>query len=103
VVSIAPRQTRYQSGAKDVQPSKDAQSNRAEQKDLTFRQFWGRALTVSLRNLAFAMSPQGIRKSYRDSPISTAVILLMYVHFLGILPLYMQMGYNTNRNVTGWP
>jgi hypothetical protein len=66
-----------QSSSKKAQQKKDG--GKSEQPKLTFRQFWGRALTVSLRNLAYAMSPRGMRQAYRDSPISTSFILALYV------------------------
>lgn len=65
------------SSGKTQQKRKDG--GKSEQPKLTFRQFWGRALTVSLRNLAYAMSPRGMRQAYRDSPISTSFILGLYV------------------------
>lgn len=96
IVALQPPHCRFRSTIRDLRKESESSKSGAkdEKKDeskdgdrkaplpkLTFRQFWGRALTVSLRNLAFAMSPSGVRQAYRDAPISTSIILFMQVDF----------------------
>lgn len=39
------------------------------QQQVTFRQFTGRLLGASLRNLTTALTPRAIRKAYREAPV----------------------------------
>ncbi|TWU79123.1 hypothetical protein ED733_008782 [Metarhizium rileyi] len=83
VVSLQPHQTRYHSGAtgnKD-EPHKQEKPNRPQ---MSFRRFLGRALGASLRNLAVAVSPRGIRTAYRESPALTSMNIILLVFTLGI-------------------
>lgn len=69
-----PRLARCQStaagGGKDGPP-------KPEQPKMTFRRFVGGALGASLRNLAVAVSPRGIRAAYRDSPAATSISIVL--------------------------
>lgn len=75
VVALRPEQRRLQS----TTPSPRDNESTTKKPQITFRQFFGRALGVSLRNLVAALSPQGIRRSYRENPAVTTMNILLYV------------------------
>ncbi|KAG5916082.1 hypothetical protein E4U42_007811 [Claviceps africana] len=70
---ISQRRCQSQSGPS---ASKD-QSPRQEKPSMTFRQFVGRALGVSLRNAAVAVSPRGVRSAYKDAPALTSMNIIL--------------------------
>lgn len=74
VVALRPEQRRLQS----TSPSPRDHKPTPRKPQITFRQFFGRALGVSLRNLVVALSPQGIRRSYRENPAVTTMNILLY-------------------------
>lgn len=75
IVSLPPSWQRYQStGAGDAAQKPTSQS---KPQKVTFRQFAGRALGAGLRNLAFALSPRGIKQAYKDSPGSTSFAVVL--------------------------
>lgn len=75
IVSRPPSWQRYQStGAGNVAPKSTSSS---KPQKVTFRQFAGRALGAGLRNLAFALSPRGIKQAYKDSPGSTSFAVVL--------------------------
>ncbi|KAM0246270.1 hypothetical protein ACHAQJ_010289 [Trichoderma viride] len=75
IVALRPEQRRHQSTQDNDSTSKNPQ--------ITFRQFAGRALGVSLRNLVVALSPRGIRRAYRENPaVTTLNILLLLFTFV---------------------
>uniref|UniRef100_A0A0B7K995 TPR domain-containing protein n=1 Tax=Bionectria ochroleuca TaxID=29856 RepID=A0A0B7K995_BIOOC len=81
-VPLQPIYKRYQSTVKEAEPGNEGDKQtgkKPEKQKLTFRQFWGRALAVSLRNLAFAMSPKGVRQGFRENPVLISVILLVLI------------------------
>ncbi|KAK1246778.1 hypothetical protein MKX08_000580 [Trichoderma sp. CBMAI-0020] len=75
VVALRPEQRRLQS----TTPSPRDDEKTPGKPQITFRQFVGRALGVSLRNLVVALSPQGIRRSYRENPAVTTMNILLLV------------------------
>ncbi|KAL7918826.1 hypothetical protein ACQKWADRAFT_316210 [Trichoderma austrokoningii] len=75
VVALRPEQRRLQS----TSPSPRDNGSAPGKPQITFRQFVGRALGVSLRNLVVALSPQGIRRSYRENPAVTTMNILLLV------------------------
>lgn len=78
VVKLQPHQARYQSSA----PGNNDEAPKQEKRDrpqMSFRQFVGRALGASLRNLAVALSPRGIRTAYKDSPVVTSMNIILYI------------------------
>ncbi|KAM0483635.1 hypothetical protein ACHAPX_002128 [Trichoderma viride] len=75
VVALRPEQRRLQS----TTPSPRDNESTTKKPQITFRQFFGRALGVSLRNLVAALSPQGIRRSYRENPAVTTMNILLLV------------------------
>lgn len=77
VVALRPQQKRHQSTSPAPQDKESAQGK----PQITFRQFAGRALGVSLRNLVVALSPRGIRQSYRENPGVTTLNVLLYVSY----------------------
>lgn len=77
VIALRPEQRRYQSDTHDGDTVKNEQQRPSKQPKLTFRQFMGRAMTVSFRNLAYVMSPRGLRQVFRDAPISTTFIVVL--------------------------
>lgn len=77
VVALRPQQKRHQSTSQTPQDKDSAQGK----PQITFRQFAGRALGVSLRNLVVALSPRGIRQSYRENPGVTTLNVLLYVSY----------------------
>ena len=84
-VALRPQQRRWRSDLEDGGDGDAAKGSARrqpsqQQKKLTFRQFTGRAITVSIRNLAYLMSPQGFRQAYRSSPIATALMVALYAH-----------------------
>ncbi|KAH0532830.1 hypothetical protein TsFJ059_001468 [Trichoderma semiorbis] len=79
VVALRPEQKRHQSTSPAPQDKESAQGK----PQITFRQFAGRALGVSLRNLVVALSPRGIRQSYRENPgVTTLNVLLLLFTFV---------------------
>ncbi|CAG9999656.1 unnamed protein product [Clonostachys byssicola] len=81
-VPLQPIYQRYQSTVKEAEPGNEGDKQtekKPEKQKLTFRQFWGRALAVSLRNLAFAVSPKGVRQGFRENPVLISVILLVLI------------------------
>ncbi|PNY24224.1 Uncharacterized protein TCAP_05841 [Tolypocladium capitatum] len=66
---------------------------------MTFRRFVWRALGASLRNLAVALSPRGIRSAYRDSPALTSMnaVLLMLLLLVSVVAVrsYVLTFYNS--------
>lgn len=76
---VSPSWQRHQSTSRDQERRQD--SSTSKQQKITFRQFAGRALGAGLRNLAFALSPKGIRQAYRDSPGSTSFAVFLQVPF----------------------
>ncbi|KYK60273.1 TPR Domain containing protein [Drechmeria coniospora] len=92
VVSIRPQQKRQQSSVSRVEPSKP------EQPKMTFFLFLRRLLGGSLRNMAVALSPRGIRSALRDSPASTSISLILLILTLAAAVVavraYMKTFYN---------
>ncbi|KAG6014548.1 hypothetical protein E4U43_006423 [Claviceps pusilla] len=76
VISLPPSQTRCQSQSSPSTAHKD-QSPKQEKPSMTFRQFVGRALGASLRNVAVAISPRGIRSAYKDAPALTSMNIIL--------------------------
>lgn len=76
VVDLRPQQRRYQSSST---PKNDElqKSEQPERPKITFRQFVGRALGASLRNLVTSLSPRGVRSAYRDSPVLTSMNIIL--------------------------
>ncbi|KAJ6783639.1 hypothetical protein PWT90_05801 [Aphanocladium album] len=91
VVSLPPSSLRYQSTDTGKEVQKNAPPNKPQK--VTFRQFAGRALGAGLRNLAFALSPKGVKKAYKDSPASTAFAVVLLVVTLGISAVALRMFY----------
>lgn len=81
VVTLPLSSQRYQSTGKgDATPKNSQQpTQQPKQQMMTLRQFAGRALGAGLNNLAFALSPKGIKKAYRESPGSTSFAVILYV------------------------
>ncbi|KAH8129655.1 hypothetical protein ACSS6W_006473 [Trichoderma asperelloides] len=75
VVALRPEQRRHQS----TSPTPRDHESAPGKPQITFRQFVGRALGVSLRNLVVALSPQGIRRSYRENPAVTTMNILLLI------------------------
>lgn len=75
VVALRPEQKRHQS----TSPAPQDKESASGKPQITFRQFAGRALGVSLRNLVVALSPRGIRQAYRENPAVTTMNILLYV------------------------
>ena len=75
VVALRPEQRRHQSTSQSPQDKDSAPEKKPQ---ITFRQFAGRALGVSLRNLVVALSPRGIRQAYRENPGATTLNILLY-------------------------
>jgi hypothetical protein len=73
VIALRPEQRRLQS----TTPLPRDNESTPRKPQITFRQFMGRALGVSLRNLVVALSPQGIRRSYRENPAVTTMNILL--------------------------
>lgn len=84
------QQRRFQSSSSDNQKkneegsSNDGGKQQQQQPGAkpTFRQFMGRSLIASLRNLAYAMSPKGMRQGMKESPVLTSSIMGLYVPIL---------------------
>ncbi|KND89606.1 hypothetical protein TOPH_05628 [Tolypocladium ophioglossoides CBS 100239] len=95
VIALPPAQRRHQSSSSS---SKD-ESAKPEKPQMTFRQFVARALGASLRNLAIALSPRGVRSAYRDSPALTSmnVVLLVFLLVLSVVAVrsYVLTFYNS--------
>ncbi|KAF5127794.1 hypothetical protein E5D57_008728 [Metarhizium anisopliae] len=98
VVKLQPHQARYQSSApgnKDEPPKQE----KRDRPQMSFRQFVGRALGASLRNLAVALSPRGIRTAYKDSPVVTSmnIILLAFTLAISVIAIrsYILSFYNS--------
>lgn len=78
VVTLPPYQTRCQSTSsedKNAAPKQD----KPVKPQISFGRFVKGALGASLRNLAVAVSPRGIRSAYKDSPGLTSMNLILYV------------------------
>ncbi|KAG6004588.1 hypothetical protein E4U21_000922 [Claviceps maximensis] len=87
VVSLPQSQRRCQSRSSPPAANKN-ESSRQEKPSMTFRQFVGRALGVSLRNVVVAISPRGIRSAYQDAPALTSMNIILQVNFsISSLPL----------------
>lgn len=73
VIALPPAQQRHQSSSSGGEgaPAKP------EKPQMTFRRFVRHALGASLRNLAVALSPRGIRSAYRDSPALTSMNVVL--------------------------
>ncbi|KAJ3492431.1 hypothetical protein NLG97_g5399 [Lecanicillium saksenae] len=91
VVSLPPSSLRCQSTSTGCEVQKSAPQNQPPK--VTFRQFAGRALGAGLRNLAFALSPKGIKQAYNDSPASTAFAVILLVVTLGISAVALRTFY----------
>ncbi|KAL6878776.1 hypothetical protein J3F83DRAFT_255733 [Trichoderma novae-zelandiae] len=95
VVALRPEQKRHQSTSQPPQDKDEA----PEKPQITFRQFAGRALGASLRNLVVALSPRGIRQSYRESPAVTTlnVLLLLFTFVFSAVAIraYINTFYNS--------
>ncbi|KAG5983642.1 hypothetical protein E4U55_007630 [Claviceps digitariae] len=76
VVSLPHSQRRCQSRSNPSETKND-QSPKQEQPPMTFRQYVGRLLRVTLRNAAVAISPRGIRSAFRDAPELTSMIIIL--------------------------
>ncbi|KHN99404.1 TPR Domain containing protein [Metarhizium album ARSEF 1941] len=72
----APHQTRWQSTSRGDEDRRRPQ--------VSFRRFVGRALGTSLRNLAVAVSPRGVRTAYRDSPVATSMNIVLLALTLAV-------------------
>ena len=78
IVPLLGSQHRFQSGFSDKETGKDENDPKQDVKTgskPTFRQFMGRSLIASLRNLAYAMSPKGIQQGLKESPVLTSMIM----------------------------
>ncbi|KAG6036065.1 hypothetical protein E4U41_005782 [Claviceps citrina] len=75
VVSLPQSQRRCQS--QSSASSHGDQPPKQSRPQITFRQFAGRALGVSLRNVAVAISPRGIRSAYKDAPALTSMNIIL--------------------------
>lgn len=74
-------QRRWQSNNANPQAKKleaNQQGKKPEARQITFRQFIGRTLSSSLRNLAYALSPRAVRTRFQESPLSMSIILGAY-------------------------
>ncbi|KAJ4155674.1 hypothetical protein LMH87_000910 [Akanthomyces muscarius] len=103
IVSLPPSWQRYQStGAGDAAQKPTSQS---KPQKVTFRQFAGRALGAGLRNLAFALSPRGIKQAYKDSPGSTSFAVVLLLITLGISAVALRSFYARfyNNNFSKYP
>ncbi|KAL6873319.1 hypothetical protein HDV57DRAFT_519986 [Trichoderma longibrachiatum] len=94
VVALRPEQKRHQSTSQPPQ-DKDAAP---EKPQITFRQFAGRALGVSLRNLVVALSPRGIRQSYRENPTATTLNILLLLFTFAFSAVAIRAYINTFYN-----
>ena len=85
LVALPPYQTqRYQSTSRPTPPPSDKKALEGRnsrlkppKQSVSFGQFIRRALVAGVRNLAFSVSPRGIRQALRDYPTSTKLILLL--------------------------
>ncbi|KAJ6443255.1 TPR domain-containing protein [Purpureocillium lavendulum] len=95
LVALRP-QRRYQSSPAGTDKDDAPQP---EQPKMTFRRFVGHALAASLRNLAVALSPRGIRTAFRDSPATTSISIVLLILTLAISAVavraYFQAFYNS--------
>ncbi|KAL7799047.1 hypothetical protein V8C37DRAFT_366389 [Trichoderma ceciliae] len=94
VVALRPQQKRHQSTSQAPQ-EKDSAPNKPQ---ITFRQFAGRALGVSLRNLVVALSPRGLRQSYRENPAATTLNVLLLLFTLVFSAVAIRAYINTFYN-----
>ncbi|KAG8418012.1 hypothetical protein J3458_005458 [Metarhizium acridum] len=98
VVKLQPHQTRYQSSASGNK-NEPPKQEKPDKPQTSFRQFIGRALGASLRNLAVALSPRGIRTAYKDSPVVTSmnIILLAFTLAISVIAIrsYILSFYNS--------
>ncbi|KAH6609586.1 tpr domain-containing [Trichoderma cornu-damae] len=95
IVHLRAEPKRHQSNA----PAPRDNGSAPGKPQITFRQFAGRALGVSLRNLALALSPRGIRQSYRENPAVTSlnVLLLLFTFVFSAVAIraYINTFYNS--------
>ncbi|KAM4063924.1 TPR domain-containing protein [Hirsutella rhossiliensis] len=95
VIALAPQQRRHQSGS-----SREPEPPKPSKPPMSFTHFVRHALGASLRNLAVALSPRGIRAAYRDSPalIATIVALLIFTFGLSVIALrsFIHAFYNSD-------
>ncbi|OTA02093.1 hypothetical protein A9Z42_0024230 [Trichoderma parareesei] len=94
VVALRPEQKRHQSTSQSPQ-EKDSASDKPQ---ITFRQFAGRALGVSLRNLVVALSPRGIRQAYRENPTATTLNILLLLFTFAFSAVAIRAYINTFYN-----
>ncbi|OAA57659.1 TPR domain-containing protein [Cordyceps fumosorosea ARSEF 2679] len=91
VISLPPRWQRHQSTSALDGVQKNSAHNKPQK--VTFRQFAGRALGAGLKNLAFALSPRGIKQAYKDSPGSTSFAVVLLLITLGISAVALRSFY----------
>ncbi|PHH90431.1 hypothetical protein CDD83_3668 [Cordyceps sp. RAO-2017] len=98
LVVLRPAQRRHRSDKSDA-PSPPG----PQQSPITFSRFARRAFGVSLRNLALAVSPRGIRSAYRDSPFVTGTTIVMLVLLVGVsfvaIRAYIRTFYNAELSI----
>ncbi|KAK5987241.1 hypothetical protein PT974_11365 [Cladobotryum mycophilum] len=95
VVALQPEQRRQQSTSNTPQDG----NAKAGKPQISFRQFVGRAVSVSLRNLVVALSPRGIRQAYRENPGLTTmnIVLLLFTFVFSAVAVraYINTFYNS--------
>ncbi|EGR47809.1 uncharacterized protein TRIREDRAFT_4428 [Trichoderma reesei QM6a] len=94
VVALRPEQKRHQS----TSPSPQEKDSASDKPQITFRQFAGRALGVSLRNLVVALSPRGIRQAYRENPTATTLNILLLLFTFAFSAVAIRAYVNTFYN-----
>ncbi|ATY65753.1 TPR domain-containing [Cordyceps militaris] len=103
ITLLPPSWQRSQSTSAGEEAQKNTPPNKPQK--VTFRQFAGRALGAGLRNLAFALSPRGIKQAYKDSPGSTSFAVVLLLVTLGISAVALRSFYAHfyNNNLSRYP